>query len=1155
MIDIQQQQPYSYNKITARTMTATKRMKSSSAAASAYDHHHHHQNQQHNNHDEQQQHHETDRDIDRFTQCSMAQFLPQAQQQQQGWMEHHLSSLGRHTTNHWDTTSDTYRQSDTFPYLTPASSHLMIDTTTTTNTATATATNNSIATENDDEIVEECIDHRLNSSKPTTAKPLEQQQQQQQLLQYKSMPLTELLAQFKPENPPNLEDYTTREAGLEAIQCWLECDSLEESVAKYQRVIDDARNRHDFNSLSFVERQIAKWFVPLQEAIEAKRLAYITKDRTEKDRSFHQFGPLLCALPSAKLAIITAHEAIIQCATRSSHNEERHYSASGARFARLAMTIGQSVEDELVVHKLLHKRSMEEAQSKANNMPDNFKDNVSAMMNVNDVKEEAAVTSLIMDASNDTTTTTTITGTGTDRNSKDAQSATRKWSYTTNHLKEFLDEVSKYKPNEKKRRVISSAVQKARNAAEKADSWTIMDKAQLGSALLQILVETVTIGSCTNGDDEMAFSLELRWVNSTRSQSYLTMNDQLLKMIAVDDIESLSATATRHRPMIVPPKPWTAAKKGGYLVLEVDVMRYHGCTTQKEAIMNAESSTVFDGLNALSRVKWVINQEILDVAQRCWDDNIPLGDIPSRTDYELPDQPIAPQWTGVKLEKGTDGYDAAVSELMKYRDQLVKYNRVKQKNADLVSLRCSTMLKLNQADKFKDFDAIYFPYNIDFRGRAYPVPPHFSNVGSDLCRGMLLFADAKPLGDRGLFWLKVHLANLAGKDKMTFDGREKFVDDQLHRVRESAADPFGGERWWMTLENPFQALAACREIVNAIDSGDPASYMCTLAVHMDGSCNGLQHYAALGRDLNGGKAVNLCVTNEPQDVYVGVMHEVIRRVSEEAKRTFDYDMKNLESLTAKQRQELKLNRAAKLVDGLIDRGVVKRTVMTSVYGVTYVGARTQIQEKIEQKLSGKGYDLDEIDSEVFSACSYLAFVTLEVIGDLFSGAKSTMNWLTSCARLITQHGYPVAWISPMGLPAVQPYRQKKTAKVVTLAQTVSLNVINDDLPIHKARQCSAFPPNFIHSLDSSHMLFTALEMDRRGLTFSAVHDSFWTHPCDVDEMNCALRDTFVDLYSQPLLERLKETWELRYPELIFPDLPARGELALDDVRNATYFFQ
>lgn len=250
-----------------------------------------------------------------------------------------------------------------------------------------------------------------------------------------------------------------------------------------------------------------------------------------------------------------------------------------------------------------------------------------------------------------------------------------------------------------------------------------------------------------------------------------------------------------------------------------------------------------------------------------------------------------------------------------------------------------------------DFDKIYFPYNMDFRGRAYPCPPHLSNVGSDLCRGMLKFSEAKPLGPRGLYWLKVHLANFAGKDKMTFDDRAAFVDENMDKIRESVRDPFAGERWWLTnLEDPFQGLATCFEIVDAIDSGDPESYMCSLAVHMDGSCNGLQHYAALGRDLVGGRAVNLCAEDEPQDVYVGVMHEVIRRVAEEAERTVDFEGADVDSLSRRQKKELANNRAAKLVNGLIDRGVVKRTVMTSVYGVTFIGARTQIQEKIQEKV-------------------------------------------------------------------------------------------------------------------------------------------------------------------------------------------------------------
>lgn len=207
------------------------------------------------------------------------------------------------------------------------------------------------------------------------------------------------------------------------------------------------------------------------------------------------------------------------------------------------------------------------------------------------------------------------------------------------------------------------------------------------------------------------------------------------------------------------------------------------------------------------------------------------------------------------------------------------------------------------------------------------------------------------------------------------------------------------------------------------------------------------------------------------------------------------------------------------------------------------------------QLEEKGYDIDEINREVFAAAGYLATVTMDVMGDLFQGAKRTKTWLADCARLISREGHPVAWISPIGVPAIQPYRQRRPRTVVTVMQSVTVVDEDDDLQVHKSRQCTAFPPNYVHSLDSSHMLMTAMEMDRRGLAFSAVHDSFWTHACDVDEMNEALRDCFVELYSKPLLNDLRESWQLRYPEVEFPPLPELGDLDLNEVKSATYFFQ
>jgi DNA-directed RNA polymerase len=84
---------------------------------------------------------------------------------------------------------------------------------------------------------------------------------------------------------------------------------------------------------------------------------------------------------------------------------------------------------------------------------------------------------------------------------------------------------------------------------------------------------------------------------------------------------------------------------------------------------------------------------------------------------------------------------------------------------------------------------LYFPHSMDFRGRAYPVPPHFNHLGNDMCRGLLLFHEAKPLGKSGFQWLKIHLANVYGLDKLSLDQREKFTDQSVEDIFDSADNP------------------------------------------------------------------------------------------------------------------------------------------------------------------------------------------------------------------------------------------------------------------------------------------------------------------------------------------------------------------------------
>jgi DNA-directed RNA polymerase len=47
-----------------------------------------------------------------------------------------------------------------------------------------------------------------------------------------------------------------------------------------------------------------------------------------------------------------------------------------------------------------------------------------------------------------------------------------------------------------------------------------------------------------------------------------------------------------------------------------------------------------------------------------------------------------------------------------------------------------------------------------------------------------------------------------------------------------------------------------------------------------------------------------------------------------------------------------------------------------------------------------------------------------------------MEWLSDSAVLISRNGRPVTWVTPMGLPVVQPYVKPKTITVETLFQSV-----------------------------------------------------------------------------------------------------------------------
>lgn len=150
----------------------------------------------------------------------------------------------------------------------------------------------------------------------------------------------------------------------------------------------------------------------------------------------------------------------------------------------------------------------------------------------------------------------------------------------------------------------------------------------------------------------------------------------------------------------------------------------------------------------------------------------------------------------------------------------------------------------------------------------------------------------------------------------------------------------------------------------------------------------------MGRDAIGAGAVNLKRSDHPNDVYTEISQVVQRMVEEDA---------------------AKGNKWAAILNGHIDRKLVKQTVMTSVYGVTFIGAREQIANRLKER----GW---EDDRDLFNVSCYAARVTMDGLHKMFHNAKDVMRWLSECAGKIATTNCTVSWTTPLGLPVSQPYR-------------------------------------------------------------------------------------------------------------------------------------
>ncbi|GAP86384.1 putative DNA-dependent RNA polymerase [Rosellinia necatrix] len=699
-------------------------------------------------------------------------------------------------------------------------------------------------------------------------------------------------------------------------------------------------------------------------------------------------------------------------------------------------------------------------------------------------------------------------------------------------------------------------------------SWPALIKAKVGARLLSALLDGAKLKVVREHPDTGALVSQLQ---PALARTTVHRKGKKIGMIMPNKVltdlmkrEPRGDYLARHLPMLVEPQPWTKFDRGGFIEFPSSLVRIkNGERDQKiyteAAIERGDLDQVTKGLDVLGRTAWQINKPVFEVILEAWNTGEEVANIPPlNPKIPIPEEPSSSE------------------DPLARREWLNRVKLAENEKSGLHSERCFMNFQLDIARAFRD-QTFYFPHNMDFRGRAYPIPAYLNHMGADHVRGLLRFATGKELGENGLRWLKVQLANVFGYDKASLEERETFAMNHIEDIKDSATSPLTGKRWWLGAEDPWQCLAACFELKAALESPDPKKYVSHLPVHQDGTCNGLQHYAALGGDRWGAEQVNLMPGDRPADVYSAVAELVKAEIARDLAGG---------------------NFLAKAVDGKINRKVVKQTVMTNVYGVTFIGAKAQVLKQINA-----AYPNIESDTGISPSvlASYIATKIFRGLSTMFRGAHDIQYWLGECAgrvcraltaeqlnriardalnptvpkkrastsgakpktvakrpkpasnaameELLNQFRSTIVWTTPLRMPIVQPYRKSGCRVISTCIQDLTLQIPERSDPVNRRKQLQAFPPNFIHSLDASHMLLSALECDELGLSFAAVHDSFWTHAADVDVMNRVLRDAFVRIHSEDVIGRLASEFQARYHGSLYLAKVERGTDAAREIAS------
>jgi DNA-directed RNA polymerase len=584
--------------------------------------------------------------------------------------------------------------------------------------------------------------------------------------------------------------------------------------------------------------------------------------------------------------------------------------------------------------------------------------------------------------------------------------------------------------------------------------WSSVDLVKVGSFILSCLINA-TGWIYTETTNTAKYK---RVTHARLTNEFLGVRDHIM--------QRASELAYIQWPMLVPPIPWTATERGGYLTAEArkqDLVRgYNPFTTTPH---KQQGHLPLEMLNNLQNVAYRINPGVMEVARKAYEDWRHIGSFRRAAAIE------PKNWLG---ENPTD---EEKKEWRRYR------TKVENENSRNAQHNWRTTEVMFTAEKFAD-ETFWLPWNFDYRGRVYTLTTSLSPQGTDFDKSLFYFAEEGPINE---YWLLWQAATAWGLDKKSHDERVQWARENMEMFTIIAQDPYGAEPCWGKASEPWVFLAAALEVHACLIAKTKTTS--GLPIGIDATCSGLQHLSALTLNRSAAEQVNVVPTPQPSDGY---------RTVAEASRKY----------------------LPKSIGEWIDRKVTKRTVMTLCYGVTRHSARGYIHAALQEA----GREDKEYLSQIVEA------IYKEAVPEVFPGPIRVMEWLKRCAREIIRRGADdIRWTTPSGF-AVHQFRNKMDCERVRtriMGSVRSMSCATGPGTPDAGKHAASLPPNLIHSLDASLLHFMFSVWNR---PFTCIHDCILGRSCDMDDMQRNIRLHFVEMYKGDPLQDWADQLEIKIPK-------------------------